>query len=196
MGRSISTVTITCDCCGYSFPEGSEAYDTITLDVASNGTMQFFCYAKGCNTHQRSALVSKASSQATAHQADTVTAIAAPATPAAAAVASGGSFLAGTYFWKVTALSRAGETLGSAEVTATIAAAGQATITWAAVTGATGYRIYRTTTAGTYGVSAKAGEVTGQATTTFTDTGAATTVGTLPSTNTSGGIPVVTTPYA
>lgn len=192
MGLS-TTRTIVCDCCAFTFTEGSEPYDVIT---AFQSAPSYFCYNRGCNVHQRSAITTKLTSQSNAHKADVVTSIAAPTLPAVAAVASGGLFTAGTYYWKVTALTRAGETVGSAEVTVAIVAAGQATVTWTAVTGATGYRIYRSTTAGTYGALALAGAVTGQATATFTDTGAATTAGTVPATNTSGGIPVVTTPYA
>jgi hypothetical protein len=56
---------------------------------------------------------------------------------------SGGTFGAGTFFWTVTAVNRSGETIGSSQVTATLVATGTQVLNWTAVTGATGYRIYR-----------------------------------------------------
>ena len=60
------------------------------------------------------------------------------------------------------------------------------TVTWAAITGATGYRIYRGTSAGSEGVYYTVGAVT-----TFLDTGGASTVGTPATSNTASiGVPV------
>lgn len=99
----------------------------------------------------------------------------------AAAVGSGGTFAAGSYFWKVTAIAGNGETNGSNEATATLVLNGSATLTWTAVTGATGYKIYRGTATGAE--NALVGTV-GQVTT-FTDTGAAGSGATPPASNNS-----------
>lgn len=64
------------------------------------------------------------------------------------AVANTGDFAAGTYFWKLTAINAHGETLGSNEVTATLIADDQQIINWSAITGATGYILYRGIAAG------------------------------------------------
>lgn len=101
--------------------------------------------------------------------------LAAPANPAAVASESGGTLAAATYYYKITAVNAAGESLGSAEVNGVIAGAtGSIALTWDAVTGATGYRIYR-------GPSA-AGEdhYFSSATASFTDVGATGTAGTVP----------------
>lgn len=62
---------------------------------------------------------------------------------------TGGVFYAaGTYFWKVVAFNASGDSLGSNEVTATIAVNGKQVLTWTSSAGATGYRIHRGTVAG------------------------------------------------
>src|ERR1041385_7469634 len=79
---------------------------------------------------------------------DSSTFLAAPGTPAAAA-AAGGNLTAATYYYKITALNIYGETTGSTEVNATTATTNlSVTVTWAAVTGATSYRVYRGTSTG------------------------------------------------
>lgn len=95
----------------------------------------------------------------------------APIGGAAAAVGSGGTFAAGTYFWKVTAVDTKGnESLASAEFSQTLALNGSANLTWIAVPGAVGYRVYHGSATGAenvvYAVSGNAGA--------FTDTNAAT----------------------
>lgn len=92
---------------------------------------------------------------------------------------SGGTFAAGTYYWVVTATNAKGETIGSNEVNHAIAANGTQVLNWAAITGATGYKIYRGTASGQQ--TALVGTVTG---TTFTDTGTGGTAATLPAENT------------
>lgn len=75
--------------------------------------------------------------------------LAAPVQSAAATSATGGTLAAGTYFYKVTAIGAAGESLGSNEQSiATTGTTSKNTITWATVVGATSYRIYRGTAAG------------------------------------------------
>jgi len=92
---------------------------------------------------------------------------------------AGGTLAANTYFYRVTALNGAGETTGSVEVTATTTGAtGSVALVWAAVAGATSYRIYRGTAAGAENVFYTS------AVASFTDTGAASTGGTVPVSNT------------
>jgi hypothetical protein len=92
---------------------------------------------------------------------------------------TGGTLTAGTYYYKVTAIGPDAESLPSNEVSqVTTGSTSTVTVTWGAVTGATGYRIYRGTAAGLQTVYYVVGVVT-----TFTDTGAAATTGTPPTTN-------------
>jgi hypothetical protein len=113
--------------------------------------------------------------------------IAAPANPAAAAVGSGGTFAAGTYFWAVTALTRTGETVVSSSVTATIVLNGSCNLTWTASAGATGYRVYRNTANSfvnaSYTLVATLGAVTA-----YTDTGTTVSTTTAPPANISGNV--------
>lgn len=106
--------------------------------------------------------------------------VAAPALSLGATATTGGTFAAGAYFWKLTALNAKGETLASNEVTVTLAVNGTQVLNWAAVTGATGYRVYRGTVAG----SENALVTTLGAVTTYTDTGTAGTTASPPTTNT------------
>lgn len=65
---------------------------------------------------------------------------------------TGGALTAGTYKYYVTALTAVGETGLSNEVTVTTSAGNlTSTLTWGAVTGATGYKVYRTAAAGLSG---------------------------------------------
>jgi hypothetical protein len=96
---------------------------------------------------------------------------------------SGGTLPSGALFWQVTAVNRSGETIASNTVTATPGAGGTQVLNWTAVTGATGYRIYRGPgTAGTPNTwVAAAGAVT-----TYTDTGTALYASCPPKVNTTG----------
>lgn len=106
-------------------------------------------------------------------------AIAAPVITKGAAQA-GGTFPVGTYFWKVTAINAHGETIGSNEVTATLTLNQEQILNWTAITGATGYNIYRGVAAGAETVLvASVGAVA-----TYTDTGINGTAGSVPTTNT------------
>lgn len=97
--------------------------------------------------------------------------------------ANGGTLTAGTYYYKVTALSTTGETTGSPEASITTTGANSSvTLSWAAVTAANSYRIYRGTTAGGESVYYAATSPS------FVDTGAANTSGTVPTINTSGAL--------
>jgi len=83
-----------------------------------------------------------------------LTAISAPGAPAATPSESGGLIGPGTYFYVITALTANGETLKGTESTpgaAIVGATGSVALSWTAVTGASTYKVYRTTASGTYG---------------------------------------------
>jgi hypothetical protein len=113
-----------------------------------------------------------------AQSADMAAAFATPASVTATPSASGGTFTAATYFYKVSALFPWGESAVSSEVSAVVVANGSVALTWGAVTGATGYRVYRGTAAGAESAYQVA---TGNS---FTDTGSAGTAGTPPTLHT------------
>lgn len=103
-----------------------------------------------------------------------------------AAQSTGGSFASGTTrYWVITALNSHGQTSGSAEVSVTFSASGSSCVlNWTAVNGATGYKLYRATTSGGESVSPSlVATISSGLTTTSTDTGAATTTGSVPPTN-------------
>lgn len=96
-------------------------------------------------------------------------------------VAGGGTFAANTYFWVVTATTALGETTVSNEVSAAIALNGSANLTWNLPAGVvTGIKVYRGTAAG----AENALITTLGAVTSFTDTGAAGSAASPPTTNT------------
>jgi hypothetical protein len=95
----------------------------------------------------------------------------------ATAQVGGGTFTAATYFWVVTAISSKGESLASNELSATIALNGTCLLTWTLPTDATSVRVYRGTSAGAESIYFALGKVS-----TYTDTGAAGTAGTPPTT--------------
>lgn len=111
------------------------------------------------------------------------TALAAPTISLGATATTGGTFAAATYYWKLTATNAQGETVGSNELSAAIAVNGTQVINWTAIGGATGYKLYRGTAAGSENVLV----ATLGAVLTYTDTGAAGTAATVPASNTSGG---------
>jgi hypothetical protein len=107
----------------------------------------------------------------------TPSAFTAPSGAAAAAVGSGGTFAAGTYFWKITAIYPGGESGPSSEISATIVLNGSANLTWSALpAGATGAKVYRGTVTNTENVLVTTTGVV----TSFTDTGAAGTAAAVP----------------
>lgn len=109
--------------------------------------------------------------------------VAAPSGLAAAAVGSGGTFAAATYYWKITAINANGETTGSNEASVAVVANGSANLTWTAVPFATGYRIYRATAAGGENGATQLVASVG-AVTSYTDTGTALQAGGVPAANT------------
>lgn len=104
----------------------------------------------------------------------------------------------GTYGVKVSATNATGETIGSTEGTFTISATTQrATYTWVQTPGATGYKVFRTSSPGTYGATTLVATIVGGAVVTYADDGAAAAAGTPRSDNTSGGAgPTYGTPPA
>jgi len=103
-----------------------------------------------------------------------------PVQAAPSTAATGGTLAAATYFYVVTATVADGQTLKSNEQSiVTTGATSSNTINWGAVTGATGYRIYRGATTGGQNVYYSVGAVTS-----FVDTGAISTGGTPPLVNT------------
>lgn len=112
----------------------------------------------------------------------TGSAINAPSSLVAGVTGTSGSWgtSTGTKYWVVTATNSQGETTISNEVTATIAAANTSVpLAWTAVSGATGYNVYRGLTPGGENVL-----VASVSTNSYTDVGAVGTVGTPPTINT------------
>ena len=91
-----------------------------------------------------------------------------PTNLAAAAVGSGGTFAAGTYFWEVTATTALGETTVSNEASATLVLNGSANLTWTLPAGpVTHIKVYRGTASGAENTLVT---TLGPAVTAFTDT--------------------------
>lgn len=75
--------------------------------------------------------------------------LAPPVQSALGTATTGGTITAGTYRYVVTAINAAGETTASNEQTiVTTGGTSTVTVTWAAVTGATGYKLYKTAAGG------------------------------------------------
>lgn len=109
----------------------------------------------------------------------------APVQSNAAAIAGGSLVNTTTYYWVITATNANGETVVSNEKSLTIANPNNtATLAWAQVTGTTGYKVYRSTTAGVYGATSLVTTITSGSTLTYNDTGTALTAGTPPGTST------------
>jgi microcystin-dependent protein len=111
----------------------------------------------------------------------TTTLLTTPAAPTLVASETGGTLPAGTYQYRVSAINASGETLASPEAATAatiVGTTGSVAVSWAAVTGATGYKVYGRTTAGEL-LMATLGTVT-----TWTDDGSVTPAGALPGSNT------------
>ena len=87
---------------------------------------------------------------------------------------TGGTLAADDYYYVITAKDKYGETQASVQKTGTVASGttGSVALTWTALTGATGYRIYRSTTSEDF-TSKPYYDIASGGTTTYTDTGAA-----------------------
>ncbi len=78
-----------------------------------------------------------------------LTQLSAPGTVTATPSTTGGTLATGTYYYKVTASTSSGETTASPEASAAVTGpTGSVALSWGAVTGATGYVVYRGTSAG------------------------------------------------
>lgn len=105
------------------------------------------------------------------------------------AAAGGGTWGAtGTYGYRITALDANGESGPQDEITVAVDdTTKKITLSWTQVPSATGYKIYRTAVPGTYGASTLRTTIVSGATVSFVDDGSATSTGTLPTANTTGG---------
>lgn len=109
--------------------------------------------------------------------------LAEPVQSALSTLATGGTITAGTYRYAVTAINAQGETLISNEQSiTTTGSTSTVTVTWAAVTGATGYNLYKTAAGGGTGTELKYKTV--GLVTTDTDTTPGTPAGAIPASNT------------
>jgi hypothetical protein len=93
-----------------------------------------------------------------------------------------------TYYYVITATNATGETQVSTEVSVTVdVATKRVTLAWTAPTGATGYKIYRSTTTASYTGSSLRTTIGSGATVTYIDDGSAAGAGSAPSANTTAG---------
>lgn len=107
----------------------------------------------------------------------------APVQAAPATTGTGGTLAAGTYKYYITAINAVGETTVSNEQSATVSGStSKITVSWAAITNATGYKIYRTAVGGVTGSELLLATVA--AVTTYTDTGSGSPAGAFPTANT------------
>lgn len=106
---------------------------------------------------------------------------------------SGGTLATGTYYYAVTALDRSGnETTRSIQTPGVpvTGPSGSVVLKWKPIAGAYSYKVYRTTTSGTYGATSylvtvgTASSSSSNATVDYIDTGSATTSGQPPASNT------------
>lgn len=122
--------------------------------------------------------------------ADTAT-LSKPYTVAAALTGAGAGGVwgsTGLKYYRITATNATGETIGSTEISINVdVTTKKVVLTWAQISGGTGYKIYRSIVSGTYTPTAFVATVSGAATTTYTDDGSGPSAGTLPSQNTTGG---------
>ena len=106
------------------------------------------------------------------------------ATPVNATFTAGsGTLAAGTYYYRVTALSATGETAPSVETSLALTATGGVNVNWGAVTGATGYKVYGRSTGAELLIA-----TVGVGITTYLDSGSITPAGAMPTSDTSGDV--------
>lgn len=119
---------------------------------------------------------------------DTAT-ISRPFNLAASVGGSGGSWGAtGLVYYVLTATNATGETVASIEIAADVdVVTKRVTLTWEEVTGATGYKLYRSGTSGTYTTPALCATIASGGTLTYLDDGSACGAGAPPAANTTGG---------
>ncbi|MCD6148876.1 hypothetical protein J7J18_05900, partial [bacterium] len=111
-----------------------------------------------------------------------------PSNLSVATSSSSGSCATGTtYYYRVTAVNPNGETLGCTEVSTSTGDATALDISWSAVAGATGYKVYRATSSISNGDLVTLVDGSATTTTSFTDDCSGDGTGTIPSSNTTGG---------
>lgn len=114
-----------------------------------------------------------------------IDALAAPVLNTPTQSTTGGTLTAGTYYYKLTAVTANGETTGSNQVSRTTSGSTSRVIhTWAEVAGATQYKLYRSTTSNGQSTSPALVATIDGDTLTYTDTGTAVKAGSVPSNNT------------
>lgn len=107
--------------------------------------------------------------------------IPAPVQTSPSTASTGGSIATGTYYYKITAKTAAGETTGSNEESVTTTgSASTVTLNWSSVPNATGYNIYRGSAAGSE--DTLIATVSSGSTVTYTETGSETTSSVSPPT--------------
>jgi len=117
-----------------------------------------------------------------------------PSNLSVATSSSSGSCATGTtYYYRVTAINPNGETLGCTEVSTSTGDATALDVSWSAVAGATGYKVYRATSSISNGDLVTLVDNAATTTTSFTDDCSGDGTGTIPSSNTTGGNLVVNT---
>jgi len=118
----------------------------------------------------------------------TAAGVAPPVASAPTTSSTGGTLAAATYYYRVTALVAGGETAASNEVSvATTGTTSKNTLSWTSVSGATGYKIYRSTATNTEKYLGSVGGIT-----TYNDTGGSTTATNYPTAST---VPTIETGY-
>jgi hypothetical protein len=82
----------------------------------------------------------------------TISMISPPGAPSGTPSTTGGSMATGTYYYELVAFNAYGNTVGGIQSSgiSVTGPTGSVALTWTAVTGATSYNLYRTTTSGTY----------------------------------------------
>jgi len=113
----------------------------------------------------------------------------APHALVALVLGSGGSFATtGLFFYVITAFNASGETGPSQEVSANVDVVTKSVaLGWNVVSAADGYKIYRGTSSGAFGSTALLATINNPIATGFTDTGTATSAGSVPTANTTAG---------
>ncbi len=179
-GASISGTTLTLQPANGTNPGG---VSTTTQTIAGAKTFSGAFVASSTLTVTG---VLTANAPAVVNGALTVNALATPVNAAFSTATTGGSLTAATYYYRVTAVNSAGETLASTE-TSQVVPAGTATnvvvVNWGAVTGAASYNVYGRTTGAETKITASIG-TTGL---TYTDTGSSLS-GALPTVNSTGNV--------
>lgn len=171
-------------------PMGSSSSGTLTVTAPSNVTGA----ASGTPGYYRIIDGSTDNGSHTQVQGSAGVSVSAPASPSAGAptgsdgVWGGSNASTGTYFYEITATTAQGETTGSSQVTQTVSTAtNHIPLSWSAVSGATGYKIYRSGTTGVYGATSLLAIINSGSTTSYNDTGLNTVTGTIPAYNSAGG---------